>query len=140
MRVGLYARVSTLDKDQDPETQLVALREFVRAQGWEIFREYVDHAPARDLTHRTAWRELLDDAARKRFKTVVVFRLDRAFRSVKDMHDTLGYVGAVGDRFQERARAVRHRDGCGKTAAEPSGGGGRVRAGDDKGASASRDG
>ena len=89
MRVGLYARVSTLDKDQDPETQLVALREFVRAQGWEIFREYVDHAPARDLTHRTAWRELLDDAARKRFKTVVVFRLDRAFRSVKDMHDTL---------------------------------------------------
>ena len=31
MRVGLYARVSTLDKDQDPETQLVALREFVRA-------------------------------------------------------------------------------------------------------------
>ena len=100
MRVGLYARVSTLDKDRDPETQLVALREFVRAQGWEIFREYVDHAPARDLTHRTAWRELLDDAARKRFKTVVVFRLDRAFRSVKDMHDTLATWELLGIAFK----------------------------------------
>ena len=100
MRVGLYARVSTLDKDQDSETQLVALREFVRAQGWEIFREYVDHAPARDLTHRTAWRELLDDAARKRFKTVVVFRLDRAFRSVKDMHDTLATWELLGIAFK----------------------------------------
>ena len=100
MRVGLYARVSTLDKDQDPETQLVALREFVRAQGWEIFREYVDHAPARDLTNRTAWRELLDDAARKRFKTVVVFRLDRAFRSVKDMHDTLATWELLGIAFK----------------------------------------
>ena len=31
----------------------------------------------------------MDDAARRRFKLVLVFKLDRAFRSVKDMHDTL---------------------------------------------------
>ncbi len=60
----------------------------------------MDHAPARDLTHRTAWRELLDDAARKRFKTVVVFRLDRAFRSVKDMHDTLATWELLGIAFK----------------------------------------
>lgn len=28
LRVALYARVSTADKDQNPETQLLALREF----------------------------------------------------------------------------------------------------------------
>ena len=34
MKVALYARVSTSDKDQDPETQLMPLRDFIEAQGW----------------------------------------------------------------------------------------------------------
>jgi DNA invertase Pin-like site-specific DNA recombinase len=42
MKVAIYARVSTSDKEQDPETQLVPLREFVSAQGWEVYRAYVD--------------------------------------------------------------------------------------------------
>jgi DNA invertase Pin-like site-specific DNA recombinase len=89
MKVAAYARVSTSDKDQDPETQLLALRDFARSQGWEIVGEYVDHASANDPLHRTAWRKLLDDAAKRRFQAVLVFKLDRAFRSVKHMHDTL---------------------------------------------------
>lgn len=30
LRVALYARVSTRDKDQDPELQLEAMRDYVR--------------------------------------------------------------------------------------------------------------
>jgi len=89
MKVAIYARVSTSDKDQNPETQLIHLRDYCTAQGWEVFQEYVDTASALDIAHRTAWRELMDDAAKHRFKTVLVFKLDRAFRSVKHMHDTL---------------------------------------------------
>ena len=100
MKVALYARVSTVDKDQDPETQLMALRDYCRAQGWEVSKEYVDTASARDLAHRTAWRDLLDDCAKRRFKAVVVFKLDRAFRSVKDMHDTLAVWDALGISFK----------------------------------------
>ena len=48
MNVAIYARVSTADKDQNPETQLLALREFVQAQGWPTVREYVDQASATD--------------------------------------------------------------------------------------------
>ena len=105
MKVALYARVSTSDKEQNPETQLLQLRDFVQSQGWTIFREYVDQAPANDLTHRTAWRELLDDAAKRRFQMVLVFKLDRAFRSVKHMHDTLAVWEVVGVSFQ----SVRER-------------------------------
>jgi hypothetical protein len=54
MRVGIYARVSTNDKDQDPQTQLMPVREFVAAQGWMMAGEFVDHAPATDLKGRTA--------------------------------------------------------------------------------------
>jgi len=105
VKIAIYARVSTSDKEQNPETQLMPLRDFAQSQGWTIFREYVDQAPANDLTHRTAWRELLDDAAKKRFRMVLVFKLDRAFRSVKHMHDTLAAWEAVGVSFQ----SVRER-------------------------------
>ncbi|MCH7622406.1 MAG: recombinase family protein [Chloroflexi bacterium] len=89
MRVAIYARVSTSDKEQNVETQLLPLRDFCLAQGWEVYREYVDQAPANDLAHRVQWRQLLDDAAKRKFTVVLVFKLDRAFRSVKHMHDTL---------------------------------------------------
>ena len=36
MRVGLYARVSTKNNGQTPETQLVALREYASNRGFEI--------------------------------------------------------------------------------------------------------
>jgi DNA invertase Pin-like site-specific DNA recombinase len=89
MKVGIYARVSTSDKDQNPETQLVQLREFVQAEGWEGFGEYIDYTPATDLTHRTQWRQLLEDASKRRFDLLLVWRMDRAFRSVLDAATTL---------------------------------------------------
>ena len=59
MKVAIYARVSTSDKEQDPETQLLPLRDFIQVQGWDTFRTCIDVAPANDLAHRHAWRELL---------------------------------------------------------------------------------
>lgn len=81
-RVALYARVSTSDKDQDPETQMEPLREFVAAQGWTSAGEYVDRASATDLRGRTAWRRLMNEAARRLVDVLLVWKLDRAFRSV----------------------------------------------------------
>ena len=100
MKVAIYARVSTSDKEQNPETQLLPLRDFCSAQGWEVYQEYVDQAPALDIAHRTAWRQLLDDAAKRKFTVVIVFKLDRAFRSVKHMHDTLYTWEVLGIAFK----------------------------------------
>lgn len=99
MRVAVYARVSTADKDQEPETQLLPIRAHCWAEGWEIAREYVDKAKAQDLLRRTAWRALLDDAAKKQFDAVLVFKLDRAFRSVAHLHDTLKAWQLAGVEF-----------------------------------------
>ena len=97
MRVAIYARVSTVDKDQNPETQLMPLREFVQAQdGWQVHREFVDMASATDFNRRTAWRELLDDGSKRRFDLLVVWRMDRAFRSVLDAATTLERLRAWG--------------------------------------------
>ena len=89
-KIGLYARVSTTDKEQNLLTQLLPMREYVQAQeGWSIFSEYTDYVPATDLTHRVQWRELLDDASKRRFDIILVWRMDRAFRSVLDAATTL---------------------------------------------------
>jgi len=89
MKVCLYARVSTSDKEQDVTTQLLPLREFAKTQGWEIYNEYTDQVPATDLVRRTAWRELLNQASRRKFDLLLVWRMDRAFRSVLDAANTL---------------------------------------------------
>ena len=99
VRVAIYARVSISDKNQTVETQLLPLRDLCAAMGWEVYREYIDQAPANDLAHRVQWRRLLDDAAKRRFSVVLVFKLDRAFRSVKHLHDTLAAWEMVGVSF-----------------------------------------
>ena len=102
VRLALYARVSTHDKDQDPETQIHALVEYCNARGHQIAGKYVDAAPARDLRARHAWRELLTEGAkvgRRSFDGVLVFKLDRAWRSVKEMHDTLSAWEVTGVVF-----------------------------------------
>ena len=100
MKVVLYARISTDEDRQDTLTQLLPLRQYAESMDLEVWREYVDTASARDLVHRRAWRQLLDDAAHHHFKAVLVFKLDRAFRSVKDMCDTLAAWEACGVTFK----------------------------------------
>jgi len=80
--IALYARVSTDDKDQDPETQLYALRHWAADNGWPEWniREYVDRAEATDYRGRKAWNQLIKDARAGRETVIAVLRLDRAFR------------------------------------------------------------
>ena len=100
MKVALYARVSLDDREQNPETQLYALRNFCRDAGWEIHQEYVDRARAKDYKHREAWQQLQKDARRHKFKAVLVFRLDRAFRSVKECVNLVEDWYGRGIRFK----------------------------------------
>ena len=91
-RIAIYARVSTSDKDQNPDTQLLPLREFCMSQGWGIEGEYVDKASATDLRGRAAWKRVLDKAAKRRVDLILVWRMDRAFRSVLDAATTLQHL------------------------------------------------
>jgi DNA invertase Pin-like site-specific DNA recombinase len=88
MRAALYARVSTRDKDQDPELQLVPIRAYAAARGWEAV-EYVDQASASDFSRRTDWKRLQADARRRRVDLIAVWKLDRGFRSTVECLRTL---------------------------------------------------
>lgn len=78
--MGLYARVSTRDKQQDPEVQLAPLRVYAARRGW-LVAEYVDEASAGDLLHRTEWARLLQDVRNRQVDHILAWKLDRCFRS-----------------------------------------------------------
>jgi DNA invertase Pin-like site-specific DNA recombinase len=88
-KAGIYARVSTSDKDQNPDTQLIPLREFAASQGWTISGEFVDHASATDLRGRSQWQAVIDAASKRKIDLVLIWKLDRAFRSVLHASTTL---------------------------------------------------
>ncbi len=99
MRAALTARVSTRDKHQDPEIQLVPMREFAAARGWTVVGEYLDHASASDFARRSEWKRLQEDARRRRVDLVAVWKLDRAFRSAIECLSTLEDWRARGVHF-----------------------------------------
>jgi len=97
MHVAIYARVSTADKDQNPETQLRPLRDHLAAMpDATAAGAFVDHASADDLRGRKEWRRLLELARRRQVDLIVVWKLDRAFRSVLDGASTLQMLTACG--------------------------------------------
>lgn len=81
MRVALYARVSTDDKGQDLNTQLLPLRAWAALNQHTIVGEWTDHASALDLRGRVQWRELLQRTHRGGIDAVAVVKLDRAWRN-----------------------------------------------------------
>ena len=99
IRAALAARVSTRDKQQDPELQLVPMRAFAVARGWTLAGEYVDQASASDFVRRREWKRLLDDVRRRRVDLVAVWKLDRAFRSTIECLNTLEDWRARGVHF-----------------------------------------
>jgi DNA invertase Pin-like site-specific DNA recombinase len=96
MRVALYARVSTKDKDQDNEMQLVPLREHCRSKGW-AFIEFEDEASAGNLAGRKDWRRLLSRLGE--FDLILVWKLDRAFRSLLHCMRTMEQLERAGVGF-----------------------------------------
>jgi DNA invertase Pin-like site-specific DNA recombinase len=73
MRAALYARVSTVDKGQDPEVQLDDLREYVGRRGFEVVAEFVDFASG--AWHgRPEYQRMFDAARKRRFDVLLVWR------------------------------------------------------------------
>ena len=82
-RIAIYARVSTTD--QSTESQLLDLRRYTRERGWTIFKEYVDEGISGTKDSRPALNELMNDAKKRRFDVVLVWRFDRFARSTKHL-------------------------------------------------------
>jgi DNA invertase Pin-like site-specific DNA recombinase len=97
-RVALYARVSTLDKGQDPETQLVQLRQYAQARNFEIVTEYIDYASGTS-EDRTQYKLMMDAAKKRKIDVVLVWRYDRFARSTQALVNALKEFQSLGIDF-----------------------------------------
>jgi DNA invertase Pin-like site-specific DNA recombinase len=97
MRVGIYARVST--KDQSCELQLRDLRAYCAARGLELVREYIDVGQSGAKESRPELNKLMEDARKRKFDAIVVWRFDRFARSTKHLLLALEEFRSLGIQF-----------------------------------------
>lgn len=94
MKVCLYSRISKDEassdgKMQDPENQLVPMRKYCEAMGWQVVAEWVDKASGGD-SNRPAFQEMMSHVRQRHYDLVLVWALDRFSR--EGMTNTLSYI------------------------------------------------
>jgi DNA invertase Pin-like site-specific DNA recombinase len=99
MKIAIYARVSTINKGQDVDMQLVELRQYCATKGWTIAHEYVDRGVSGSKSSRPQLNRLMEHAAAKRFDAVLVWKLDRFGRSVRHLVNAIAELEAAGVSF-----------------------------------------
>ena len=104
--VALYARVSTKDKDQNPESQLIRLREYCKARNYS-YKEYTDHASGAKRD-RPGLLDLMVNI--DKFDGILVLRLDRFGRSLRDLLSLLDKIKSQGKFFEAIDQGLRISD------------------------------
>jgi len=95
-QVALYTRVST--EEQKTDLQLMDLQEYVSRRGYEIFNFYEDVVSGA-TKERKALDQLMDDARKRKFDIVLVWKFDRFARSLKMLVDSLALFQELGIDF-----------------------------------------
>lgn len=95
--IGIYARVSTVD--QSSSQQLEALRIYCNKVGYKIIDEYIDEGESALKQNRPEYQRLLEDARRHKIDTVLVYKLDRFSRSLKELVNTISSLKEHGVNF-----------------------------------------
>jgi DNA invertase Pin-like site-specific DNA recombinase len=96
---------------QETQNQAVQLREFAAKQGWQIVREYCDFESGAKAD-RPQFKQLFEDAARRKFDLVLFWALDRLSREgVLETLQHLNRLTSYGIGF--RSYTEQFFDSCG---------------------------
>ena len=95
MRAAVYLRVST--QDQSTDLQKSDLTAYAKARGFE-YQIYEDKQTGTN-GDRKALKRLLKDAKERKIDVVLCWKLDRFFRSLKDLVNTLTEFSEIGVTF-----------------------------------------
>lgn len=85
-KVVIYARVST--NEQSTSMQINDLKDYLLKRGWDLQNIYEDKISG-DTKFRPELNKLIDDAKKRKFDIVLVWKFDRFARSLKMLVDSL---------------------------------------------------
>jgi DNA invertase Pin-like site-specific DNA recombinase len=112
-RAAIYARVSTSDK-QDVTMQTRELHELCQRRGWTIAGEFVDIGVSGSKDSRPQLDKMMQDAHKRRFDVVAVWRFDRFARSVSHLLQALETFRTLGIEFVSFSEAIDTSTAVGK--------------------------
>jgi len=100
--IALYARVSTEEQTENFSipAQMELLRSYCRSMNYTIYSEYIDAGYSGTTQDRPELQRLLRDAEQGKFQVILVYRIDRFFRSVKDLLFIVDYLDSIGVSFR----------------------------------------
>src|SRR5579864_5858156 len=104
LKAAIYARVST--QDQNCEMQVRELREYAGRRGRKIVGDYIDTGWSGAKASRPELDHLMKDAALRRFDAVLVYKLDRFGRSVRNCLDGIETLRSHGVRFLAISQSI----------------------------------
>lgn len=87
MKTAIYIRVSMVE--QSFESQMHAISTFLKYKGISDYKTYSDHGHTGKNASRPALKTLLDDCKQGKVETLIIYKLDRLFRSQIDLLNTL---------------------------------------------------
>lgn len=103
MVVGIYIRVSTREQAEEGYSigaQKDRLISYCHAQGWTDYRIYVDEGVSAKDMKRPQLIQLMEDIKAGRINLILVYRLDRFTRRVRDLHEMLEFLEKYQCKFR----------------------------------------
>jgi DNA invertase Pin-like site-specific DNA recombinase len=85
--------------NQNPEVQLVELREHAARRGWNVVGEYIDQGISGARERRPQLDRLWVDCRKRKVDAVLVYRYDRFARSLRQLVNALEEFRALGIDF-----------------------------------------
>ena len=117
MKIAIYIRVSTEDQAKEGyslEVQREYLESFAKREGLEVFKIYQDDGISGYTTERPALKKLLKDAKDKKFDLVLVYKIDRFSRNLKDMLNLVDELFSYGVGFKSATEPFDSTTSAGK--------------------------
>ncbi len=87
-KVAVYVRVSTEEQAKEGlslKNQIDRCKSYCKAKGWEVYKIYKDGGYSAGNLNRPALKLLLDDARERKFSILLVHKIDRFSRRLKDL-------------------------------------------------------
>lgn len=95
IKAAAYSRVSTL-LGQDPENQLIPIRQMAISRNIEIIHEYIDRGISGAKDRRPALDQLIKDARAGKFKILLIYSIDRLARDTRHLLNLINELSHYG--------------------------------------------
>ena len=117
MRTAIYVRVSTNMQVEDGyslDGQIERCKAYCLSQGWEVIEVYIEEGESAKDLERPELKRLMEAAENNEFDVLLVYKLDRLTRSVRDLHAILDRFERLGIKFRSATEVYDTTTAMGK--------------------------